>query len=146
MVHVRDGHAQFLSFQLGQTGLLRNLCKSAATFVVIKQQRNAGKNIRVAVGAVTWQVFATVGIIIKGPLQVSSDDQIQSSVIVNVHKCGTAGPSGASYTRRFRDIGELAVALIVIHPVMRIGSDVEILASIIVIVAYRHAHSISISG
>jgi hypothetical protein len=68
MIVIGDGYTQSLA-ELVDTCRVRYLGELAVAIVVIQKNRNGLEDVRVAIGAITWLVIATIDVI-KVPLQL----------------------------------------------------------------------------
>ena len=97
--------------------------------------------VGVAIGAIAGTVFTTVDVR-EVPLHVATDDQIQPPVAVVVNEARACAPSGATHAGLGRNIGERAVAVVVIKNISTEVCDQEVDIAIVVVVACGDAHSI----
>src|SRR5438128_1897284 len=98
-----------------------------------------------AVSAVAWPLLTAVEIHVKVPLQVSSDDEIQLPVIVDVNPCCASGPAGAGDSRLGGYVRKSSVSIVVVKRVVAITRDIEIFEAIIVVVPDCHTHSVGVA-
>ena len=105
----------------------RNAVELAAQFVVA-----AGE---VAVGAVVHE---------------AADEEIEPAVVVEIEPDGAGGPVAfedlGAEAGLFADIGEGAVAVVVIENRAAVGGDEDVGEAVVVVVARRHAHAEGAAG
>src|SRR5258708_38055794 len=93
-----------------------------------------------AVRTVAGAMFATVKIILGRPLDVIGDYQIEPAIFVVVKPSRTGGPSVfISDAGSCGDIGEGAVAAVVVEDGAPVASDVDVRVAVVVLVTDGHA-------
>ncbi len=115
--------------------------------VVVDEGWNGGEDVGVAERAVALAMLATPDIF-PIPLHVAKDDEVEQTVVVEVDPGGGGGPlfagrGGAAGAGGVRDVGEGAVAVVVVEPVATKGGDVKILKAIVVEVTDGDAHAVA---
>src|SRR5712692_8936547 len=94
-----------------------------------------------AVRAIPRLLLAAVNIL-EAPIEIAADEQVELAVVVVVEKAGARAPSGGRHSRLRRHILKLAVAAIPVENIGAIGGQVEILKSVVIIIADGDAHSV----
>ncbi len=81
--------------------------------------------------------------IVEVPLHVAQHDEIEQAIVIEVHPgCGRR-PTAAAGAGALRDIGEGSVSVVVIEMVAAEAGYIEIVVSVIVVVADSYAHVVS---
>src|SRR6266566_3143424 len=96
--------------------LIRNLGEVTVSIVVVNQRRDRLKQIRVAIGSVSFAMLSTPDIF-EVPLDVSQHYQIQKAVIIQIYPRRAYGPAAPADAGLFRYVLEGAVFLLVVEPV-----------------------------
>src|ERR1019366_5604573 len=88
----------------------------------------------------------TERLVAVGPLQVIQYEEVQQAVVVHVHPGGRNGPQRAEFriatlvqSRFHRDIGESAVAVVVVQRVPVNTRDKQVGVAVVVVIAGGHA-------
>src|SRR5579864_8398618 len=85
-------------------------------------------------------MLAAVKIIFRRPLDVIGDHQIQPAVLVVIKPPGASGPSAlVGHPGLGGDIGEGAVAIVVVQDGAAVSGDVDVRVAVVVVVADGHA-------
>ena len=95
-----------------------------------------------AVRAIPRLLLAAVNILLEAPIEIAADEQVELAVVVVVEKAGARAPSGGRHSRLRRHILKRAVAAIPVENIGTIGGQVEILKSVVIIIADGDAHSV----
>src|SRR6266704_2600603 len=114
----------------------------AVAVVVVDERRNGLKDVGVAVGTVAFFVLATPDIV-EIPLKVAEDNKIKQAVIVQIDPSSTGGPTRTGNAGFFGNVGESAIAIVVVEFVAAVGSNVEICEAVVVVVSDSHAHAVA---
>src|SRR5260370_1106372 len=93
--------------------LLRNIRERPVSVVVKHEVRDRFELVWVAIGAIAGTVFTTVNFR-EVPLHITTDDQIEPPIAVVVNEARARAPSAAAHACLGRNIGEGAVAVVVI--------------------------------
>src|SRR6202035_24408 len=140
-VVVRKGDSQAFPW-FRETNSLRDLSKVSVAVVVIHERGCWREKLGIAVRPEA-RLVGTAPDIAKIPFHVTQDNQIQQSIIVQVHPRRAAGPSATTDTSLLRDVGKRTVAIVVIKPVAAICSHKQIGIAVVVVIAYDHAHAVA---
>src|SRR5437667_11952702 len=97
-----------------------------------------------AVRAIPRLLLAAVNILLEAPIEIAADEQVELAVVVVVEKAGARAPSGGRDSRLRRHILKRAVAAIPVENIGAIGGQVEILKSVVIIIADGDAHSVPV--
>ena len=89
-VEVGDGNTKSLT-RLAQAYLLAYFGKGAIPIIVVDQRADDGEDIRVAVGPITFAMFAAPDIF-PVPHNVAQHDQVELAVVVQINPCGRGRP------------------------------------------------------
>src|SRR5579864_1840736 len=93
-----------------------------------------------AVGSIARAMLAAVKIIFRRPLDVIGDHQIQPAIPVVIKPPGASGPSAlVGHPGLGGDIGESAVAIVVVQDGAAVAGDVNVRVAVVVVVADGHA-------
>ncbi len=96
------------------------------------------------VGASAGNIEAAKGpSLAKIPFHVSGHHEVEAAVFVVVEETSASGPAGCLDVRLCRDIGESAVAIVLIEDRAAEGGDEQIRKSVVIVVPRRNAHPIS---
>ena len=114
----------------------------AVVILVVNQRRDRLKHIRVAVGPVSLAMLSAPDVV-EVPLDVSQHHQVQKTVVVQIHPRRAGGPAAPSDTGLLRDVGEGAIAIVVVELIAPISGHIQIFEAVIVIIADRHTHPVS---
>ncbi len=82
------------------------------------------------------------------PVHVAQHDEVEQAVVVEVDP-GRAGGPGVSWRRvasragAHSDIGEGAVAVVVVQVIAAVARDVQVFEAVVVVVADSHAHAVA---
>ena len=98
-----------------------------------------------------WQIrpvagllLAAVTVVLKRPLHVARDEQIEAAVVVVVEEAGARAPAAARDTGPARHVAERTVTVVAIQRVAAVVGDVEIVEAVVVVVANGHAHAVAV--
>src|SRR5437764_7967228 len=97
--------------------------------------------IWMTVRSVAFLALATPDIV-EIPLHVSKYHQVQKAVNIKVHPRRAGRPSSTANPCGLRDVGKLSVAIVVVQLVASICSNVKVLITVVVIIAYCDSHSV----
>src|SRR5260370_35231328 len=81
----------------------------------------------------TFHVLAAPDVV-EIPLNVAEDHEIEQAVVVQVHPGSTRGPTAAADSGFFRDVGDRAIAIVVIELVAAVGRHVKIFKPVVSVV------------
>jgi len=81
--------------------------------------------------------------VVEIPLDVAENHEVEQAVIIQVHPGSARGPAAAADAGFFRDIGERAVAIVMIELVAAVGGHVQIFEAIVVIIADGDSHPVA---
>src|SRR5579863_6449727 len=85
-------------------------------------------------------MLAAVKVILGRPLDVIGDHQIQPAILVVIKPPGASGPSAlVGHASLGGDIGEGAVAIVVIQDGAAVAGDVNVWVAVVVVVTDGHA-------
>src|ERR1700733_8053281 len=121
VIVVGDGHAQSFA-RLVDTRLVRYLGELAVAIVVIEENRSGLEDVGVAIGTITGFVLATIDVI-KVPLHITGNHQVEAAVIVVVHPGGAGRPAGTGYPRAIGHVSKGAIPIVVIEGAAPITGD-----------------------
>src|SRR5437667_2180407 len=127
---------------MANTRFLADVSESSISIVVKEPARHGIVNGGNAIRALASQFVAAELEFVFAVIHKTTDEQIQTSVIVVVKPDRTGCPARSGDARLCGYIGERAVAVIVIEDALWILGDVKIRKTVRVIVAYSNAHSI----
>src|SRR6185437_16790461 len=104
MVIVCNSEAESLA-GLVNSGLMRNFGEFSVAIIVKQQHRLRLEEIGMTIRAKTLFAMPAVDVV-KVPLHITGDDQIEPTIIVIVDPCRAGHPSGAGDTRTCCHIGK----------------------------------------
>src|SRR5262249_17760766 len=130
---IGDSKAEALA-GLGEAKFGSGFGEGAVAIVVVDERGDWLEEIRMAVGTVAFFVLAAPDVI-EVPFDVAEDDEIEVAIGVEIDPSGAGRPAGAGNASFLRDVGERAVAIVVIELVATVGGDVKILEAVVVVVA-----------
>ena len=131
---------------MANTRFLADVSESSVTVIVKEPARHGIVNGGNAIRALASQFVAAELEFVFAVIHKTTDEQIQTSVIVVVKPDRTRCPARSGDARLRGYIGERAVAVIVIENALWILGEVKIRKTIRVIVAHRNAHSVRSSA
>src|SRR6516165_5649465 len=114
----------------------------AVPVVVIHQHGDGLEDIRVAIAAIAFPVFAAPQIV-PVPLDVAVYNQVEPAVIVQIYPGGGSGPSAPAHASLLGHVGKTAIPVVVIETIAAISGDVEVFVTVVVIIGHRHAHAVA---
>ena len=127
-------------FGLADAGSVAHVGESAVMIVVIELDLLAFVISGMTVGAVAGAPLAAPDIVLRRPLDVVGDDQIEPAIFVVIEPSGAGGPSAFVGDAGFGgDIGEGSVAVVVIENGAAVAGDVEIGIAVVIEIADRNA-------
>src|ERR1051326_3999514 len=95
-----------------------------------------------AIAAHAGAFCAAVVIALGGPIDVVGDRQVEPSVVVVIKPGGAGSPStGIRHAGLLGDIGEGAVAVIVVEDRAAISQHHQVGIPVVIVIAHRHSHS-----
>src|SRR5579862_819538 len=86
------------------------------------------------------------GLVVHVELHVTGDEKIEAAVAVIVTPRGAGGPSAERDTGFFGDVGERAVVIVVIEPILAEVADVDVWPPIVIVIADHRAESPALIG
>src|SRR5207302_489908 len=137
-------HSQALAVRIRYTGFGGDIGERAVAIVVIEDVRHAVVIVGMTVGAETGSLLSAIAIRLKGPVHISSNQQIEFAVIVVIEESSACAPSSRAHTRPLGDIGKRPIAIVVVERVAPIAGYVNVFEAVVVIVAYRDPHAVVI--
>jgi len=140
-IEVVDRYPQPFPRRTSDATLLGNIRERSVSVVVKHEVRDRFELVGVAIGAIAGTVFATVNFR-EVPLHITTDDQIQPPIAVVVNEARARAPSAAAHACLGRNIGERAVAVVVIKNIPTEVRHQEIDIAIVVVVSSGDPHAI----
>ena len=129
MIVVCNGYAQSLS-RLVDTRPVRYLGELAIAIDGIQENRNGLENIRVAIGTTTWFRLAAINVV-KVPLHVTGNDEIEASVIVLIHPSGAGCPARTGNPGAISHVRESSISVVVIESAAAMAGNEQVLVSVV---------------
>src|SRR5207248_3769103 len=97
---------------------------------------------RMAVAAQAWTAIATVHIVLRRPINIVGDNQIETAIVVIVEPGSTRCPAVLVLNSSSRGhVGEGAIAVVVVENRTPVTANKEIGKSVVVIVSHRYTHA-----
>ena len=121
---------------------MRDFGEMAVAVVVIHEHGDGLKDIGMAIAAITFAMLAAPHIL-PVPGDVAIYNQVEQTVVIQVHPGRRSGPATAPHACLVRHVGESAVAVVVIKTVAAIAGDEEILVAVVVVIGNRNAHAVA---
>ena len=137
---VGKGDAQSTPLFCSDSGSHTYILKRAVPAVVVKNVSYRAEFARRAI----HRLFdpATSLARFRSPVEVAGYKQIQFPIVVVVKESCRYGPSACRHSRLRRNIGESAVAIVVVEDVLPIVGDINIRKTIVVVVPDSNSHSV----
>src|SRR4029077_11096617 len=104
--------------------------------------RNGVKLIRMAVSSITGFALTAENVGAEIPLHIARDDQIEPAIPIVVDETRARTPSAAAHARFGGNVGEAAVAVVVIKSVASQVGHEQINVAIVIVVTGGHAHAV----
>src|SRR5258706_1765502 len=123
----------------GDAGRLADILEGSIAPVAIE---NAGRWRKLGWWTVGMPIPATNFVMVGIPFHVSSDEEIEMAVIIEIEKARGDRPAAGRYSSFLGHIRESAVAIVVVQDILAVAGDVEIGETVIVIVAHGDAHAV----
>ena len=140
-VEVGDGDAEaFAGFV--EADFCGDFGEVAIAVVVEDEGRDGLEGVGVAVGAVAFAMLATEDVV-EVPLHVAEDDEVEEAIVIEVDPGGGGGPAAASGAGLRGDVGEGAVAVVVVEMVAAVAGDVEVFVAVVVVISDRYSHVVA---
>src|ERR1700730_12073946 len=95
-----------------------------------------------AIRAVAFFVLATPDVF-KIPLKVAQNNKIEQAISIQIDPGGAGGPTAARNTGLLGYLGESAIAIVVVKLVSAIGSHIQILVAIVIVVPDCYPHAVA---
>src|SRR5207302_4224579 len=122
---VGEGNPQSLAMRVGKSRLLRDVGKRAIPIVVVQDVAQAVVVVWMTVGAnAVRRPFSAVPVVLKCPINVSGDEQIELPIIVIVEEPCARAPATTSDSGSFGDIGEGSIAIVVVKDIATVSGHV----------------------
>src|SRR5437868_10988668 len=93
VVEIRQHHSHALSLWLADSGSIARVGEGPIVIVVIQLDALAFVVPRVTVGAISRAPFAAPEIILRTPVDVVGDNEIQPAVLIVIEPPGASGPA-----------------------------------------------------
>src|SRR5215469_13586625 len=139
VVKVGSRHAHFAPNERGNAGLLAHVRKRRVA-VVVKELAGLALVVQRA-----WVVIGGVVIPVLGiELEISANEQIHAAVPVVIQPGGTDGPAIHLDAGLGCDVGEVAVAVVVIQDRLAVARDEQVDKAIVVVVGRGDGHRVHI--
>src|ERR1700736_3606031 len=119
--------------------MLAHVLEGAVAPVVVKNVRRAWELSR---RTISVKIGAAIFAVLRVPLHIPRDEQVQLAIVVVIEKAGGNGPTAACDSRFRGHIGESSVAVVVIQNVLAIASNVQVGIIVIVVVTDGYAHAV----
>src|SRR4051794_41397201 len=87
------------------------------------------------------RLFLAAPNILKLPGQISRHKKVEFPIVVNIDKSRARRPARRGNPGSFRYIRKLTLAVVAVESIAAVARYVEIRESVVVVVAYRYAHS-----
>src|SRR6202044_1868846 len=81
--------------------------------------------------------------VIKVPLEIAEHDQVQQAICVQIDPGSSGGPTASAHSSLLRHVCKSAVPIVVVELVASVGSDIEVLVSIVVIICGGDTHAVA---
>src|SRR5205085_860697 len=104
-------------------GFRGNVGERAVAVVVIQDVGHPVISIGVPIGAETWFVLPAVPVVVKTPIHIAGDEEVELSVVVFIEESGARAPSAGGDSGPPGDVGERAVPIVVVERVAAIVGD-----------------------
>src|SRR5262249_36288572 len=96
--------------------------------------------------AITRPVLAAVHVALDRPSHAAADKQIELPIVVEIEEPCAGAPAVGGHAGARRDVGEGTVPVVVVQDVAAVLRDVEIVESVVVVVANCGAHAVGGAG
>src|SRR6266446_5529710 len=141
---IGERHTQTVPFLGCNFRALAHILECAVSAIVVENVGGAWKFSGRTVG---MKIAAAVFAVLRVPVHVARDEEIQLAVVIIVEKSGRDGPPATPDTRLGGNVSEGAISVVVIENVFAIAGDVEIGIAVVVVIADGHAHAVvSVAG
>ena len=139
VVEVGEHHAHALGFGFSHAGFLAHVGERAVVVVVIEPDALTFVVVGMAVGAVARPVLAAPEVVLRRPLDIVRDQEVEPAVLVVVEPSGAGGPLAlVRHTCFGCDFGKSSVAIVVIKDRAAVTGDVQIRVAVVVEIAHGH--------
>src|SRR6267143_5281134 len=145
VVDVAGDNAPCFGHEIGDACFLTYVGEGTVPIVAEQPAGHGIVDTRNAIPALMRVDVTTPLILGFAEIDEAADEEIEAAVIVVVEPDGAGSPSGGSDTGFCSDIGERAIAIVVIENAVAVLRDIKIRKSVAVIVTDSHAHAVRIS-
>src|SRR5438132_312016 len=94
------------------------------------------------VGTVTRRLFSAIAVGLEAPVEITGHEKIKFAIVVIIEESGACTPSTSPDAGFFCNIGKRPISIVVIKDVPTITGHVEILETVIVIIAHSYTHTV----
>src|SRR5690348_10635386 len=98
--------------------------------------------VRMAVGTIAFAPVTAPDVLVEIPLDVSGHDEIEPAIPIEIDPARTRRPASSGDTCLFRYVCECPITVVVIQDVSPQIGDIDIRATIIVVVADGDSHAV----
>ena len=135
---------------LGDVGAAAHFGERAVAVVVEEQAGGGLEDARNAVELAAQFVIAAGEVAVGAVVHEAADEEIEAAVVIEVEPDRAGGPVAfedfGAEAGLLADIGEGAVAVVVVEDRTAVGGDEEVGEAVVVVVAGGHAHAEGAAG
>ena len=150
VIDVGGHHAQAFAQGLFDVGAAAHFGERAVAVVVEQQARGGFEDARNAVEMLAQFVVAAGEVAVGAVVHKTADEEIEAAVVIEIEPDGAGGPvvleDFGAQAGLLADIGEGAVAVVVVENGPAVGGDEEVGEAVVIVVADRHAHAEGAAG